>query len=201
MTPSGSSSTRQAHWWHRRGPSLLVFAAVLATFAVIGVVLAVRLTTVLPTVGEDLQGADPWTDPVGVELAGPFQVAHIPDCAMAPVAKIVLWDEDNQPLWEVSGPAQPLQSFAVGATPEGFKVDTPFTDPQPGSVLRLVVIRQSEGPAGIRYQVADLRAGRVVALRTLSRFTVDGFRTADVCSSAAGAPTDGSTSSTTLLGG
>lgn len=178
-----------------------MLAAVLTVFAVIGVVLAVRVSGVLPSVGKDLQGDDPWTDPIGLEQAGPFQVAHIPDCAVAPIAKIVLWDEDNRPLWEVSGPALPLRTFSVGATPKGFQVDTQYRKPRRGALLRLVVIRQLKGAAGIRYQEADLREGRVVALATLSRFTVEGFQTEDVCSSSAGGPTDGSASSTTLLGG
>ena len=60
-------------------------------------------------------------------------------------------------------------------------------------MLRLVVFPQVGGTAGIRYQAAQLRVGRVVSGKPLSRYTVSGFQTAEVC----GQESDGAGSSTT----
>ena len=163
--------------------------------------MASRISSVLPSVGRDSQGEDPWTDPVGVELADGVQIGRIPDCATAPVVKIVLWDERTRPLWEVSGPAIPLQAFFVGVTPNGFKVDTPLADIPAGQEVRLVVIRKDKGAVGLRYRATDLRAGRVVSQSTLSRFTPDGFQSADLCTTTPGGGKAGSSTSTSLLGG
>ena len=51
--------------------------------AVASLVLWKDIGDVLPGVGKDKQGEDPWNDPVGVELVGGFQVVHIPDCAQS----------------------------------------------------------------------------------------------------------------------
>lgn len=194
----------ERHWWRRKWPSIAALLVVLGACTAVVVALTFQISSVLPSVGRDAQGEDPWTDPIGMEEAGPFQVAHIPDCANAPVVKIVLWDEQTRPLWQVTGQAVALRSFVVGVTPKGFTVDTPLRERRPpGEQLRLVVIRRLKGAAGIRYQASNLRKGRVVALPGLTRFTIDGFQTADVCGSTPGSGKDGSssTTSTTLLGG
>ena len=141
----------RASGWQRRGPSLLVFVVVLAVMGLTAVALWSSITDVVPDVGKDKQGEDPWQDPVGIEKVGDFQVAHIPDCAAAPIVRIALWDEHSKPYWEVSGPAIPMASFAIGATPQGFEVDTPYTAPPPGAVLRLAVVRTVKGVAGVRF--------------------------------------------------
>ncbi|MGI8754541.1 MAG: hypothetical protein ACR2MB_01520 [Acidimicrobiales bacterium] len=198
-------SEPERHWWRKKWPSIGALLVVLGACTAVAAALAFQISSVLPSVGRDAQGEDPWTDPIGVEEAGPFQIAHIPDCANAPVVKIVLLDEETRPLWQVTGPAVPLRSFVVGVAPEGFTTDTPLRTGPPGEQLRLVVIRRLKGAAGIRYQASNLRKGRVVALPGLSRFTIDGFQTADVCGSTPGSGNDGSSSSTTpsttLLGG
>lgn len=192
-------------WWQRRGPSVIAFLAVFAVIGVAAIALTLRVSDVLPGVGQDVDGTDPWNDPIGVEATGDFQVARVPTCASAPIFKILLWDDKATPLWEVSGPAVALQSFVVGVAPDGFKVETPYRKPVTGSLVRLIVIRRLKGPAGVRYRATDLRKGRVVALPTLSTFTVDGFLGADVCGASAesggGSGPKATASSTTLIGG
>ena len=108
-------------WWERRVPSILVFLVVIALAGVVTLSLGLRLKSVLKVVGRDKVGTDPWTDPVGVErTATGFLIAHLPDCAQAPIERIVLWDGNSQPLWEVAGPPAPLGSFVIGAVPPGF---------------------------------------------------------------------------------
>jgi hypothetical protein len=140
-----------------------------------------EVSAVLPGIGADEQGEDPWTDPIGVEKVGPFQVAHIPDCAAAPVVRIELWDEDSDPYWVVSGPPTPMETFAVGGLPEGFVEDVPFEEPPPGATLRLVVVRSVKGVAGVRYQSADLRTGYAAAGEPISRYQLEDFKTGSVC--------------------
>ena len=178
---SKRAASREEHWWLRRGPSGLVLLVVLGLFGLAVVVLGGRVLEVLPSVGKDKAGEDPWTDPIGLESVRGFQVGHIPDCAAGAVSRIVLWDEDTNPYWSVSGPATPMTTFSVGATPEGFRLDTPYSKPPAGSTLRLVVFRRGRPPAGIRFERADLVENRVVAMDPLQRFTVSGFQDADVC--------------------
>ncbi|WP_426571681.1 hypothetical protein [Aquihabitans sp. McL0605] len=168
-------------WWQRSGPSILVFCVVLTVMALAAIVLWNSISDVVPVVGKDKQGEDPWQDPVGIEKVGGFQVVHIPDCAAAPVVRVALWDEKSKPYWEVSGPGIPMASFAIGATPQGFKVDTPYTAPPPGAVLRLAVVRSVKGVAGVRYTTSDLRTGYVAAGQPISRYLVEDFQTGNVC--------------------
>src|SRR3954471_1926729 len=130
---TSTSPRRHVPWWQRRGPSLLVFCVVLLTMAGVSMLLWSNVTSVLPDVGKDKQGDDPWSDPVGVEKVGGFQVVHIPDCAAAPVVRIALWNEQSKPYWEVTGPATPMDSFAIGATPEGWSEVKAYRKPPAGS--------------------------------------------------------------------
>jgi hypothetical protein len=193
-----TSSTPRPSWWHRRWPSALVFAAVIAVMAIGSVVLWSDLKGVLPDVGKDKQGEDPWNDPIGIEKVGLFQVAHIPDCAAAPVVRIALWDEQSKPYWEVSGPATPMESFAIGATPEGFTEDQAFEKPPSGAVLRLVVFRKVKGVAGVRFQETDLRTGYVASGTPINRYEVEKFQTGSVCGDE-DEEGDGSTTSTSSV--
>jgi hypothetical protein len=187
------SSPPRPPWWHRRWPSALVFGGVLLVMAVASVSLWSDLGDVLPDIGKDKQGEDPWNDPIGVEKVGGFQVAHIPDCAAAPVVRIALWNEASEPYWEVSGPATPMESFAIGATPEGFTEDQAYTKPPAGAVLRLVVFRKVKGVAGVRFQESDLRSGYVASGLPLSRYEVADFKVGELCGDEEGDDADGST--------
>jgi hypothetical protein len=184
-------STPRPPWWHRRLPSTVVFLVVLGVMSLAAVALWADVGEVLPDVGKDNQGEDPWNDPVGVEKVAGFEVVRIPDCAAAPVVRIALWNEASEPYWEVSGPATPMDSFAIGATPEGFTEVKAFTKPPEGAVLRLVVFRKVKGVAGVRYQESDLRRGYVASGLPISRYGESDFMTGDVCGD------DGASSSTT----
>lgn len=172
------------HWWGRRWPSIAVLAVLLAVTGAVTVGLAGRAAEVLPEVGKDQFGEDNWTDPLGVHLAADFQVARVPDCAAGAFTRLVLWNPESEPYWEVEGPPTPLTSFLVGVAPEGFTTVTAYRDPPRGEVLRLVAFRRDGGPVGIRYQATDLVPTRVVSGNPLSRFTIEGFQTARVCEDA-----------------
>ena len=187
-------------WWQRRGPSGLVFCLVLISMGVASFLLWSNVSAVLPDVGKDEQGADPWTDPVGVEKIAGFQVVRIPDCAAAPVVRIELWDEQSNPYWEVAGPATPMASFAIGATPEGFDEITPYTAPPADAVLRLAVVRKVKGVAGVRFQASDLRTGYVASGPPMSRYLIEDFQTGAVCGSE-GEGVGSTTTTTTVSGG
>lgn len=181
---------------------MLVFSAILLVMALASLTLWGDLSDVLPSVGKDKQGEDPWKDPIGVEKVGVFQVAHIPDCAAAPVVRIALWNEQSEPYWEVSGPATPMESFAIGATPEGFEEVHAYEKPPADAVLRLVVFRKVKGVAGVRFQNADLRTGYVASGTPISRYEVDKFQVGSVCGddgekSEGGEDADGDPASTT----
>lgn len=184
-------------WHHRAGPSVLLLLGVLVVVGLVTLALADDVAGVIPQVGKDAQGEDPWTDPVAVEKAGPYQIVHIPDCALAPVERIVLWDEDSKPYWEVSGPAASLSAFVIGATPPGFAVDVPFDEPPADAVLRIGVFRTTRGAAGVRYRASDLRTGYAVSVvsgNDLSRYEPERFTKGDVCGADG---EDGAASSTT----
>src|SRR5690606_35282802 len=100
-----------------RLPSVLVLLAVLAVSTVAVLVMTDTATDVLPEVGRDRLGEDNWEDPLGIELAGGFQVGRVPDCAAGAFTRIVLWNPDSEPYWEVEGPATPLNTFLVGVPP------------------------------------------------------------------------------------
>ena len=175
------ASPRRLPWWQRRGPSFVVFCVVIAAMVFASFSMWNRVSTVLPDVGKDKQGEDPWVDPLGVEKVAQFQIAHIPDCGAAPVIRITLWDEDSRPYWEVSGPATPMASFAIGVTPEGFTADTPYKAPPAGAVLRLMVVRKVKGIAGVRFQASDLRTSYVATGDPIKRYPLEDFQTGDVC--------------------
>ena len=178
---TGPSYVPRPRWWQRRGPSVLVFCVVIAAMGLASLALWGRLTDVLPEVGKDKQGEDPWTDPLGVEKLGDFQVVRIPDCAAAPVVRVELWDEDSEPYWEMTGPPTPLQSFVVGVAPEGWEEQTPYREPPAGAVLRLLVVRRVKGVAGVRFQARDLRSEYVTTGPPTTRYLVEDFVTGSVC--------------------
>ena len=188
-------------WWRRRTPSVLVFCGVIAVIALTSIWLWSRASDVLPEVGKDRQGDDPWEDPVGIELIEDLQVARIPDCAAAPVVRIELWDEQSEPYWSVSGPATPMGSFAIGFTPEGFTEDIPYEAPEPDAVQRLVVVRSVKGVAGIRYQDENRKQGTLVAGDPLVRYNAEAWVTASVCDDTEDGDSTDTTTATTLPGG
>ncbi|CAN5667830.1 hypothetical protein BH10ACT1_BH10ACT1_21800 [soil metagenome] len=179
------ASSRPAPWWHRRFPSFLVFVAVVGVIALTTAAVGRDVADVLPEVGKDHLGHDAWTEPLGIELSGDVSVARLPDCAAGLVSRIVLWDAQSRPYWEVTGPPTAMTAFFVGVVPGGFTELTPYHVPPPGKVMRLVAFRQEGEVAGIRYQRSQLRTGRVVSGNPLARYTVSGFQAAKVCSSSA----------------
>jgi hypothetical protein len=203
---SSVTSTRPP-WWQRRGPSALVFALVVIAMTIASIAMWSNLAGVLPDVGKDQQGEDPWEDPVGIEKVGVFHVAHLPDCAAAPVERIELWDEESEPYWQAVGAPTPMSSFVIGVAPEGFLDLTPYTEPPAGAVLRLVVVRSVKGVAGTRYETADLRTAYVIDGDR--RYEIEDFTTGEVCGDPeeedddAGPTTTGTASTTTApeLGG
>ncbi len=200
VSPSSAAPAPPAlHWWQRRGPSVLVLLLVLGGMGIFTLAAAARVADVLPDVPKDQLGDDTWDNPLGLEQAGAFQVAHIPDCAAGAITRIVLWDADSEPFWEITGPATPMTSFVVGVLPAGFTEVVPYRAPPSGTVLRLVAFPQLGGTAGIRYQAGQLRVGRVVSGKPLSRYTVSGFQTAEVCGQESSG-TGSSTTSTTVPG-
>lgn len=160
---------------------MMVLAVVLVVL-VGGTVLAFKgVLSVIGEVPKDRLGADPWNATLGVERVDPFQIVHVPDCAAGSVTRIVLWDANSKPYWEVAGPPSPMTSFVVGGTPKGFTVVVPYRQPARGAIVRLVAFRRAGEPVGLRYRAVDLVTGRVVALPSLSRFSREGFQTAEVC--------------------
>jgi hypothetical protein len=171
-------------WWERRAPSSLVFVVVLAFAGLLTLALGVRLRGSLSDVGRDRAGLDPWTDPVGIEKTkSGFLIAHLPGCAQAPVVRIILWDNNSQPIWEVAGPQLPLQSFVLGAPPKGFHTVHPLRRPGRDELVRIVVVRRLMGVAGGRFKQSNLRSGKVVTLDAEKQhvYTVDGFKGLDLC--------------------
>lgn len=163
----------------------MAFLVVLGLIALLTAVTAKQVTAVLPEVAKDQLGEDRWAEPLGVEEAGDFTVAHVPDCAVGPITRIVLWDADSKAYWEVAGSAKPLTDFVIGVTPEGFLPVVPFEEPPPGAVLRLIAFRSIGGAVGIRYTSPDLRSKRVISGRPITSYTLEGFKTALVCSDSA----------------
>ncbi|MCU1453084.1 MAG: hypothetical protein JWN46_1230 [Acidimicrobiales bacterium] len=165
-------------------PSTLVFVVVVAVAGLITVALSVRLKSVLTNVGRDRAGADPWTQPVGIERTkSGFLLGHLPDCAQAPIERIALWDNNSHPLWEVAGPPTPLNQFVIGTPPKGFTTVHAFEKTSATTMVRVVVVRRLAGVAGGRYIPTDLRIGKVVTLDEKKEhvYTADGFKGLDLC--------------------
>lgn len=174
-------SRAQPAWWRRRSPSALVLVAIVGVAAIATLVVGRTVADVLAEVPKDRLGTDPWTATLGVEKAEPFQLAYLPECAAGSVTRIVLWDEDSTPYWEVSGPPTPMTSFVVGGTPTGFTEVVPYEAPPPGALVRLVAFRRVGEPIGLRYRATQLVEGKVVATPSLSLYSRDGFTGAEVC--------------------
>lgn len=183
------SSDAPARWWHHRTPSLAIFVVVVGLAAMATLAMTREVAEVLPEVGRDQLGDDRWGDPVGVELVDGIQVGHVPDCAAGSVTRIVLWDADSEPLWEVEGPPTGIQSFFIGLVPPEFTEVVPYREPAADELVRLVVFHRSGDVAGLRYDAISLREERVMSGNPLRRFTVEGFKTARVCGRADGAVT------------
>lgn len=190
---SQPTEDRRVHWWYRRGPSLLVFVVVLAVMAAVVVTMTRDVSEVIGEVPKDELGEDNWTDQLGVEAAGPLQVAQVPECAADPITRIALWDADSNPYWEVSGPPTPLTSFVIGAAPAGFTVVEPYRAPEESDLVRLVVFRRVGGVAGVRYRAIDLVDGKVISGSPIRTYTRDGFREEKVCDAPAAANPAGAT--------
>lgn len=187
------------HWWRRRTPSVLVFLAVIAAMVMVSAALWGRVSDLLPGVGVDEQGEDPWTDPVGIEQVGDLYIARIPSCAAAPVVRIELWDSSSEPFWSVSGPPTPMASFALGFTPEGFTEDVGYKEPPADAVQRLVVVRSVKGVAGLRFEDADLVDGLVIAGNPIVGYDPEDWAAASVCGKGSGPET--TTTTTSIDGG
>lgn len=173
---------------------MLVLVGIVVVMVLATLTVGRSVAGVLGEVPKDRLGTDPWTATLGVERADPFQLVYLPECAAGSVTRIVLWDEDSEPYWEVTGPPTPMASFVVGGTPTGFTEVVPFREPPRGAMVRLVAFRRAGDPVGLRYRDVDLVTGRVIATRSLSRFSRDGFLTAEVCGDDASVePTDGET--------
>lgn len=186
-------------WYQRRGPSVLVLAVLLLVVGLVTAALADDVADVLPQIGKDEQGEEPWSDPVAVEKAGPYRIIHVPDCALAPIDKVVLWDEDSKPYWEVQGPAASLSTFVIGATPPGFDVVVPFEEPPPGVILRIGVFRTTGSAAGTRYRESDLRTGYAAGGDPVVRYKRESFTKGDVCGEDGGEdPAGGATTSSSM---
>jgi hypothetical protein len=195
------TSTPDAPWWQQRSPSLMVFIALFVVLAGATVVVAGQVADVLPEVPKDQLGQDRWADPIGVERNPAVQIGRIPDCAAGAVTRIVLWDEDSEPYWEVTGPPTPMAAFYVGVLPPGFTEVEPFREPPEDALVRLVVFRRVGGAAGMRYKSSQLRTGYVMAGRPLTSYTVEGFQTAEVCGGAPDTVRDDGTGSGTDAAG
>ena len=170
---------------------MLVLACILVGM-VLGTALVARsVSEVLGEVPKDRLGSDPWEATLGLERADPFQIAYLPDCAAGSVTRIVLWDENSKPYWEVTGPPTPMATFVVGAAPVGFETVVPYREPPKGALVRLVAFRRAGDPVGLRYREVDLVSGRVVGLPSLTRFSREGFKTAEVCGDDSGVETAG----------
>ncbi|MEO6989393.1 MAG: hypothetical protein ABI239_12190 [Aquihabitans sp.] len=178
---SESTADRRVPWWHRRGPSLLVFMLVVAVVAGAVVVVSRQVADVLGEVPKDELGEDNWVDQLGIELGGGLQVAQVPECAADPITRIALWDADSNPYWEAAGPPTPLTSFVIGAAPAGFTEIEPYRQPAEDELVRLVVFRRVGGVAGMRYRAIDLVDGKVISGRPIRTYTREGFRTEKVC--------------------
>jgi hypothetical protein len=184
------TGAQPAAWWRRRSPSAFVLAGIMVVMVVATLLVWRSVTDVLGEVPKDRLGTDPWTATLGVERADPFQLAYIPDCATGSVTRIVLWDEDSEPYWEVSGPPTPMTEFVVGGLPVGFTEVVPYTPPPTGAMVRLVAFRRVGEPIGLRYRDTDLVDDRVVATPSLTLYSRDGFRDEEVCGDEAGDTTD-----------
>lgn len=195
------TSTRVPRWWHRRGPSLVALSVFVVVLALVTVVAAGQVVDVLPEVAKDQLGEDRWEDPLGVERSGEFQIGHIPACAEGPVTRIVLWDSESEPYWEVAAAVPtPLTAFIIGVTPTGFTEVVPYRPPPIGRVLRLVAFRRVGGPIGLRYRTSQLRTGRLVSGTPLTSYTIEGFQDEPVCSDSPPSDDDVATTTTVVAG-
>ncbi|MCB1031327.1 MAG: hypothetical protein KDA95_08300 [Acidimicrobiales bacterium] len=196
--PNPQQKFRPARWWQRRGPSVAVIVVLLGAMTIGVFGFWSNISGVIPSVGKDLQGDDPWVDLLGVEKVGGFQIAHIPDCATAPIVRIELWNEDSEPYWAVTGPPTAMSSFVVGALPAGWTEVVKYNTPRSGAVLRLMVVRNVKGVAGVRYKAENLRTGYATTGVPPQRFELENFQTGRFCEGEVGTQPE---TTTTTQGG
>lgn len=179
---TGAEPTAETRWWRRPGPSLGVLAVVLLVIGLVILIVGGRVGEAIPDVGRDDAGTDTWTDPLAVEVVQEDLVMGIvPDCAAGPVSRIVLWDAESEPLWEVAGTPRPVPQFFVGFPIEGFDTIVEYEPPADDELVRLVVFRRLDPPVGLRYRGSDLAEGRVMGGAPLRTYSRDGWKAAGVC--------------------
>lgn len=178
-------------WWRRPGPSLGVLSAILVILTVAVLNVGARVGDTLPEVGRDDTGTDAWKAPLAVqELQESLVAAVVPDCAAGPITRIVLWDPESEPYWEISGPARPLREFLIGFPVEGFTTDVEFTAPPDDEYVRLVAFRRVGSPIGLRFRYADIRSGRLMGGSPLRSYTKDGWLAEAECAGQGGDASD-----------
>lgn len=168
---------------------LVLFALLVVVVAGIGIV-GSMVSEALPKVPKDKAGDDSWDDPLAVRLdkSGLLMVI-LPNCAATPITRIVLWDANSNPYWEVSGSPTLVKDLILGAPPEGFNTDVAFKKPPAGATVRLVAFRRVGGPIGLRFRLSDLVEGRVMGGDPLTSYSLDGWKKASVCSSSSDSST------------
>lgn len=182
---------RDPRWWRRPGPSLLVLLGVVVVVAAAVVSIGGRVADTLPEVGRDDTGSDTWRAPLAVqELNEEVVLGVVPDCAAGPITRIVLWDPESEPYWEVSGPARPVQDFFVGFPIEGFSTDVEFRRPPDDELVRLIVFRRVGSPAGVRFRYSDIANGRLMGGSPLRSYTRDGWLSEAECTGPGGGTGD-----------
>lgn len=174
------SSSGPARPLDRRAAHLGTLVAALLILGGSAGYLGARVIRALPEVGRNVSQRDPWVAPVGVErLADGALVGHVPPCAQGAVVGLFLWDDDDNPFWQVEGNPTPLDTFLIGAAPIGFRVVHPLTVWRPDQMLHLGVLRTTGGAAGIAFRPDGLRAGQV---RYQNRWmTVERFKSVAHC--------------------
>lgn len=180
--PDSPSSPRAPQ---RRRDQLIHHVGLLVAALVIiggtGAYLGTRIMGALPDVGKNLDPGDAWGAPLAVERRSDgWLVAHVPPCAQGAVLGLVLWDDHNQPLWELRGQAFPFDQFLVGGRPPGLKLIHALEEPSRTQVLRLGMFRPTGPPAGVTFKIKDLRAGKVHFRN--SWLTPDQFKSKAKCS-------------------
>jgi len=197
MAPDRASQT-EPRWWRRPWPSFGVLAGLLVAVLVVIALLGSMVGDSLPDVGRDDAGHDSWQDPLAVQEAQEgLLVAVLPECAAGPITRIVLWDADSKPYWEISGPPRPLGEFVVGLPIEGFETVVPYSTPPRDATVRLVVFRRLGKPVGLRYRYDEVDTGKLMGGDPLRTYSKDGWLRAGVCESGSSSTGDDAATTTT----